>query len=192
MTGSVNLRDVFFDDPAAAAEAISAAVLGRPGGIGDVLRRMPEATRAGALTRFTEAAEGLLTQDVTEVFCAGWSRHRDIRAAALESLADPEAKRTVGLAAHTLALNHEPSIELRFGQQKLATVSLQIHLEAVIRSLQVTVRAGRLVAVGAGTCDVGGTLGVGGVTVAQRQRPLSLLLPLTVHLGNGWPLVDGA
>ncbi|HEY0530224.1 MAG TPA: hypothetical protein VGD29_01340 [Actinoplanes sp.] len=189
MTGAVDLRALFFDDPSEAAEAMATAVLGQPGGdMAGVVRAMPEAVRKAALTRVTDAATGLLEQDVTAVFCNGWQKHNDIRAAAWASLADPETTRRVGLATHAISLKHEPSVELRLGGQTLATVALRVQLEVLVKSLQAVVRTGRLVGVDAGTCDIDGSLAIGGRVVARRQ--VSLLLPLTVQLGRGWLLVD--
>ncbi|MBM2614919.1 hypothetical protein JIG36_05020 [Actinoplanes sp. LDG1-06] len=63
MTGTVDLRTLLFDDPAGAADALAATVLGQPGGDMDgAVRAMPEAARKAALTRLTEAATGLLEQ----------------------------------------------------------------------------------------------------------------------------------
>ncbi|MBM2614918.1 hypothetical protein JIG36_05015 [Actinoplanes sp. LDG1-06] len=78
-------------------------------------------------------------------------------------------------------------MELHLSGRRLAAVTLQIQLEILVRSLQAVIKAGRLIAVGAGTCDVDGSLAIGGMPAARRQ--MSLPLPLTVNLGDGWPLV---
>jgi hypothetical protein len=191
MSSAVDLRTLLFDDPAGAAGVISAAVLGEPGGkVGDVVRGLPEAAQKGALNRVTEAATGLLEKDVTEVFCAGWQKHTEIQAAARASLAEPDAPREAGLATHSLALHHEPSVELRLSGTTLATLTLQVQLDVLVRSLKAIIKAGRLVGVAAGTCDIDGSLAVNGMNVAQRQ--ISLPLSLAVQLkGDGWRLVDG-
>jgi hypothetical protein len=190
MTGAVDLRSLFFDDSAGAAEAMTAALFDHPGGdMGGTVRALPEVARKAALTRLTEAATGLLEQDVTEVFCTGWQKHTALLVAAKDSLTDPDAKRRVGLATHAISFSHEPAVELHADNRKLAELKLGIKLEVVVKGLQAVIQAGRLVAVEAGTCDVDATLTIAGATVAHR--PMSLPLPLTVRLGEGWPLVPG-
>jgi hypothetical protein len=192
MTGAVNLRDLLFDDPARAADRMSAALLGRSDGdVGSAVGALPDAAKKAALSRLTEAADGLLAQDVTEVFCAAWSKHTRITDAARATLAQPGEQRKVGLARHAASFAHEPGIDLWIGDQKLATVTLQIQLELVITGLEGGIRAGRLVEVGAGSCDVDGSFAISGRPVAQRQLTMPLRLMIRLPAG-GWPLVDGA
>ena len=189
MTGAVDLRDLFFDNPDEAAEAMTAAVLGKPGDeIGTFLEGMPAAAKKAALTRLTDAATGLLNQDVTDIFGNAWRKHETIRNAAEATVAQPGTERKVNLATHAVSFAHEPCVELWIGDRKIATVTLQAQLELLIKSFEAVIKAGRLIGVRAGTCDIDASLTVSGMPVAQRQ--MTLQLPLMLRLRNGWPLVD--
>jgi hypothetical protein len=192
MTGAVNLRDLLFDDPARAADTMSAAMLGKPDGdVGTAVGALPDVAKKAALSRLTEAADGLLAQDVTDVFCNGWRKHTRMVDAARATLAQPGERREVNLDRHATSFAHEPGVELWAGDQKLATLTLQIQLELVINGVKCGIRAGRLVDVGAGSCEGDGSLAIAGMHVTQRQfaMPLRLMIRLPAE---GWPLVDGA
>jgi hypothetical protein len=185
----VDLRALFFDNPAEAAGAVSAAVLGTSGDdIGKTLGSMPDTAKKAVLTRVGDAATGLLEQDVTDVFANAWRKHTVIRSAAEATLAEPGAERKVNLATHTVSFAHEPSVEVRLGDRTIATVTLQVQLELLIKGLEAVIKAGRLTEVRAGTCDVDAALTIAGRPVAQRQ--IALPLPLAIRLRNGWLLVD--
>jgi hypothetical protein len=189
MSGTVDLRTLFFDDPGEASEALAAAMLGKPGDeIGTTLGGMPAAARKAAVSRLTDAATGLLEQDVTDIFGNAWRKHEAIRAAAQATLDEPGSERKVDLATHAIAFAHEPSVELRIGDRKVATVALQIQLDLLVKGLLGVIKNGRLMRLQGGVCDVDGSLTVAGMQVAQRQ--VTLQLPLSLRLRTGWPLLD--
>ncbi|GAA0448747.1 hypothetical protein Ade02nite_61570 [Paractinoplanes deccanensis] len=187
MTDVVDLRGLFFDDPADAAGAMTGALTADD--LGGVLSGMPEAARKATLSRIGDAAAGLLELDLTEILCSGWGRHGQVLAAARAGMAEPETQRRVALAAHAISVVHRPSLEVHVGAQTTATVPLEVRLEMVIRGLQAVVRAGRLAGVEAGTCDIDGSLSIAGRPLVRRRA--SLALPMIVHLPNGWPLAEG-
>ena len=190
-THAVDLRTVLFDDPGEAAATMTAALLaGEPGEeIGGALRGMPDAAREAVLDRVGTAAAGLLEQNVTDIVGAAWRKHAALRDAALATLADPGTVREPELATHTVSFAHEPAVEIRMGEQVVATVTVQVQVEMRIACLTVTVRRGRLTAIRAGTAELEAVVALMGREVVRRRAVLDL--PVALPLGRGIPLLAG-
>ena len=80
---------------------------------------------------------------------------------------------------------------------RVTTVNFELDLEFEIKALVATVRAGHLVSLHSGHCDLSATLSAEAVRLASRRQqfPLPVLVhwPLLPHLGEGAdPLPYGA
>lgn len=189
MNGSATtLRSIFFDSPADARAALVAAL--ESGGDAEEVRgalgQTPEAARTAVLKEVARAAEEILELDVTDIFEQAWRRTAALRAAATTTLTEPDSEQIVALAAHTMSLDHIPQIEVQVDDNPVATITLGVRLEMMVRGLVVAVRGGLLTAVLAGSCDITGTLTVAGLQVWQGA--VSLELPPALRPGSGIPL----
>jgi hypothetical protein len=187
MTQAVDLRTILFEDPSRAAETVAAALVdANPQDLDGALGRMPDAAKRAVLDRVGAAAGGLLELDVTDILGMAWRKHTALLQAAAATLAEPGSTREVQMASHAVSFGHEPGVELWLGDRKIATVDLRIGLELRLRAVTACLRQGRLVEVGAGSCDAEGTLTVMGSEVARRQ--VTINLPLALRLGRGLDL----
>jgi hypothetical protein len=132
-------------------------------------------------------ARGLLDLDLGDLVLAGWRKYADLIAAAKRTLADPDTPEVMELASHRVTSTHHPSVDLLLDDVRVASVRFELTVEFLLKGLVTTMRAGRLVAVSGGSCDVTATLAAEGSQLAKREAHLQL--PLVIRLGDGIPLL---
>lgn len=176
--------DVLFnpgeDRPVALAHQLTS-----PDGVdlGRALANVPASLHEAAIRETTKAATGLLEVDLVGCLVSGWQKHRDVIAAAHRSVAVPGSIELVDLATHQITATQRPAVNLLVGEQRLATVELGVSVVFDISALVAGIRAGRMVAVHSGRCDVTASLAVQNTTVISRQ--VHLELPGIIPLGQG-------
>jgi hypothetical protein len=127
-------------------------------------------------------ALGLVAQTTRDLVVAGWRKQGQLAAAAERTAANPGTSELVELATHRVSSVHHPYVELLVNDVRVTTVNFELDLEFEIKALVATMRAGHLVSLHSGDCDLSATLAAEGVQLASRRAQLEL--PLIVR----WPL----
>jgi hypothetical protein len=89
----------------------------------------------------------------------------------------------VELASQRIRSRHRPFVDVLVNDVHMATVSLELDLEFLIKTLVASVRGGKVVNLRSGSCEATATLAVEGIQVASRRA--SFELPLVIR----WPLL---
>ena len=138
------------------------------------LRRLPRPTREAAVLEAAGAAAGLLDGDLIGMLVAGWRTHRDLAGAARRTLAAPASTELVNLVDHQVTTTQQPSVAVLVDGRQVTTIQVSLSVEFDIGALVAGVKAGRLVAVHAGHCDVTATLGIQGTDVLTKHARFDL------------------
>ena len=166
-----------------ATEALAGEIFpaGADRNLARALAIFPETTRRAAVREATAAAAKLLDVDLVGVLVAGWREHRDITSAARRTLAAPGRSDLVSLATHQVTMSQQPYVNVLVDRQQVATVRLGLSLVFDVNALVAGIRAGRLVAIHTGYCDVTATLAVQGRNVLTKPARIQLpgVIPLT-------------
>lgn len=166
-----------------AAGALARHILAAPTGLDRAVERLPQPTRQAAVREAAAAAAGLLDVDLDGMLLRGWRAHRDLTGAARRTLAHPGSTELVDLARHQVTVAQEPSVAVLVDGRQVATIDLGLSLDFDIKALVAGIKAGLLVAVHAGSCDVTATLAVQGTDVASASGHLDLPGVLRVSPG---------
>jgi len=182
---SITTLDLLFspgeDAPGALAHQILSA--GTGGNFRRGLENLPKATREAAIREAATTAAGLLKVDLVGLLVAGWRTHHDLTAAARKTLAAPGSTELVDLVTHQITTTQQPSVSVLVDGRQVATLQLGLSIVCDVRALLAGIRAGRLVAIHCGRCDVTVTLAIEGTDVVTRQAHLEL--SGVVPLGRG-------
>ena len=136
------------------------------------------------------AAAGLLDVDLDGLLLAGWRAHRDLTGAARRTLAVPGSTELVDLIRHQVSVAQEPSVAVLVDGRQVATIQLGLSVDFDISALVAGIKAGLLVAVHAGTCDVTATLAIQGTDVLTATSHLDL--PGVMRVSPGIALLPAA
>jgi hypothetical protein len=169
------------DKPAAIAQRLRSADIG--GEIRDALDRLPPLTRETAVSQISSAAAELLNVNLADVVADGWRRHADLTAAARRTLAVPGSTDLVDLASHRVTAGQEPYVSLLVDGHRIATVRFELSLVFEISALLAEVRAGRLVALHSGRCEVTGALAIQDINTITRQAHVDIPGMIPLHEG---------
>jgi hypothetical protein len=185
--GPGTATNLLFGPGANAAEALARQILSAPTGLDEALERLPQATRQAAVREAAAAAAGLLDVDLDGLLLAGWRAHRDLTGAARRTLAVPGSTELVDLIRHQVSVAQEPSVAVLVDGRQVATIQLGLSVEFDISALVAGIKAGLLVAVHAGSCDVTATLAIQGTGVLTATSHLDL--PSVMRVSPGIPLL---
>ena len=172
--GPGTATNLLFGPGANAAEALAQQILSAPTGLDRALERLPETTRQAAVREAAAAAAGLLDVDLDGLLLAGWRAHRDLTGAARRTLAVPGSTELVDLIRHQVSVAQEPSVAVLVDGRQVATIQLGLSVDFDISALVAAIKAGLLVAVHAGSCDVTATLAMQGTDVLTANSHLDL------------------
>jgi hypothetical protein len=177
-----------FDQPRDSVKALAKA-LKEAGVVATATAGLSNLTRAGLDAiggRIASIAHDLIDIEFEELILEGWRRLGDLDAAAKRTR-DAGTSEVVDLAAHHISSAHDPRVELRVDGVPAATVKFELEMEFALHAVGATVRAGRLIALDAGQCDVEGSLVADGTQLAKRSGRFEL--PALIRVGNGIPLL---
>ena len=159
------------------------------GSLDSTLGLVAQTTRDAAGDQVAAVADGVLALDLGDLVIAGWRKQGQLAAAAERTAANPGTSELVELATHRVSSVHHPYVELFVNDKRVTTVDFDLDLEFEIKALVATVRAGHLVSLHSGDCDLSATLTAKGVRLASRRQQFSLPVvvrwPLLLHLGGG-------
>jgi hypothetical protein len=182
-TGPDTATELLFGPAAHAAEALAEKILSADAELDKTLQRVPEATRKAAVREAAAAAAGLLDVKLDGLLLSGWRIHRDLTGAARRTLTAPGSTELVDLIRHQVTATQGPSVAVLVDGRQVATIQLGLTVEFDISALVAGVKAGLLVAVHAGSCDVTATLAIQGTVVQTASTHLDLPAALAVSPG---------
>ena len=175
--GPGTAANLLFGPAAKTAEALAGQLQ-----LDRALDQLPEATRKAAVREAAAAAAGLLDVDLD-----GWRMHHDLAGAARRTLATPGSTELVDLVRHQVSVSQEPSVAVVVDGRQVGTIELGLDVEFDITALVAGIKAGLLVAVHAGSCDVTATLAIQGTDVLTATSHLDL--PGVMRVSPGIPLL---
>jgi hypothetical protein len=165
--------------PQALARQITSATTGA--NLDRALRHLPQATREAAVREAATTGAALLDVDLTGLLLAAWRTHRKLVGAARSTLAAPGSTELVDLTDHQVTTTQQPSVEVLVDGRRVATLHLSLSIVFDVSVLVAGIKAGRLVALHSGRCDVTATLTIQGTDVLTKSAHLDLpgVIPLT-------------
>ena len=169
------------DKPAAIAQRLRSADLA--GDIRAALDGLPPLTRETAVGQVSSAAAELLNINLADVVADGWRKHADLTAAARRTLAAPRSTDLVDLASHRVTAGQEPYVSLLVDGHRVATVRFGLSLDFEISALLAEVKAGMLVALHSGRCEVTGALAIQDINTISRQAHVDIPGMIPLHEG---------
>ena len=178
--GPGTAANLLFGPAAKTAEALQP---GLDRALDRALDQLPETTRKAAVREAAAAAAGLLDVDLDGLLLAGWRMHHDLAGAARRTLATPGSTELVDLVRHQVSVSQEPSVAVVVDGRQVGTIELGLDVEFDITALVAGIKAGLLVAVHAGSCEVTATLAVQGAEVQSASTHLDLPAALRVSPG---------
>jgi hypothetical protein len=169
------------DKPAAIAQQLRSADLGED--IRSALDSLPPLTRETAVGQVSSAAAELLNISLADVAAEAWRKHADLTAAARRTLAAPGSTDLVDLAAHRVIAGQEPYVSLLIDGHRVATVRFGLSLVFEVSALLAEVKAGRLVAIHSGRCEVTGALAIQDINTITKQADVDMPGMIPLHQG---------
>lgn len=168
------------DSQEAIADRIESA---DPENLDRALEGLPKATREAAVREVAAATAGLLNVNLIDMLVAGWRKHHDLTSAARRTLAAPGSTELVQLATHQVTEAQQPYVSVLVDGHRVAILNLDLSVVFDISALLAGIRAGRLVALHSGHCDIIATLALEGTDIVTRRAHLDL--PGVISLGQG-------
>jgi hypothetical protein len=147
---------------------------GSGGDLDRALKKLPPLTRDAAAREVTTATAELLDINLIDVLLRGWREYADLTSAARRTLAAPGTTELVSLASHRVTMSQQPSVAVLVDGRQVANLRLGLSLVFEVKAVLARVRAGRLVAVISGSCDVTATLAIDDIDIVSKQAHLEL------------------
>jgi hypothetical protein len=169
------------DKTAAIAQRLRSADIGAD--IRGALDRLPPLTREAAVGQTSSAAAELLDVNLADVVADGWRKHADLTAAARRTLTARGSTDLVDLASHRVTAGQEPYVSLLVDGHRVATVRFGLSLVFEISAVLAEVKAGRLVALHSGRCEVTGALAIQDSNTITRQAHVDMPGMIPLHEG---------
>jgi hypothetical protein len=189
LTASVFLFGESGDSGQALAQTLQET--GVMGTLGTTLERLSQAGRLAVHQQVAADATPLLEHDLGDLVIAGWRKWSKLAEAAQHTGANPGSSEIVELATHRITSVHRPSIKVLINNVQVTTLNFELEVDFVIKALSATVRAGRIVSLHSGACNVTARLTAEGVQLAQRKGHLDMATlvrwPLSLHPGGTDP-----
>lgn len=140
--------------------------------------------------RVAEALQGQLSTDVGDLVLQGWRKWRELVAAAERSRDAPGQHEEVVLTEHTITSTHRPAVDVIVDGSLVATLTFELTVSLMLRSVIAIVEKGRLTALRGGDVLAGACVSLEGQTLARGECHIAV--GVLVGLGNGVALVSGA
>jgi hypothetical protein len=158
------------------AGGVAAQVLRSVGGLSS-------AARHEVKQQVAVVASGVLDLDVIDLVVGGWRKHAALVEAARRTLAVPGTEQVVDLASHRITSVHRPYLTVLIDDVQVAKIDFELTVVFDVKALVAVVRAGRLVALRGGQCEVAATFAAEGILLAQQRRQLDLNARLPLGAG---------
>jgi hypothetical protein len=155
--------------------------------LGGVLDNLPHAIHEAAAGQMAGAAAQLLDVNLVDVLIGAWRLHEELIKAARRSLQAPGGVTLQDLLPFQLSVTQDPYIDVLVDDRSVARIQFSLTLEYEVRAMLPEIRAGRLVALHDGHCDVTATLAIENQQIASRSMRFEL--PGAIRLGAGLRLL---
>ncbi len=175
--------DLLFGPGASASEALAKQILPADANLDRTLKHLPQPTREAAVHEAATEAAALLDADLLGLLVAGWRAHHDLADAAKRTLAAPGSTELVDLIKHQITTTQQPSVSVLVDGDQVAILRFTLSVVFDIGTVVAGIRAGLLVAIHSGRCDVTATLNFQGTDVLTTRTHLEL--PGLIKLGPG-------
>ena len=129
----------------------------------------------------------VLDIDLVGVLVEGWNKSRELRKYRDAEAYPPDEVVVAALSKHRLESKHTPHLELVVADRPIGKLHFQIDLALVLESVQLTIRAGRIMRIATGKTSGTGTIRCEGAIVGQKEQKLGSL-PGQIDLGSGIPI----
>ena len=155
--------------------------------LGGALDNLPHAIREAAAGQIAGAAAQLLDVNLVDVLIGAWRLHEGLIKAARRSLQAPGGVTLQDLLPFQVSVTQDPYIDVLVDDRSVARIQFSLTLEYEVRAMLPEIRAGRLVALHDGHCDVTATLAIEDQQIASRSMRFEL--PGAIRLGRGLRLL---
>jgi hypothetical protein len=155
--------------------------------LGGVLDGLPRAVQEAAAGQVAGAAAQLLDVDLVDVLTGAWRLHQELIRAARRSLQAGGGITLQDLLPFGVSVTQDPYIDILVDDHPVARVQFSLTLEYDIRAMLPEIRAGRLVALHDGHCEVTVILAIEEQQVASQS--MTFELPGVIRLGGGLRLL---
>jgi hypothetical protein len=130
----------------------------------------------------TRALTAIFDRDLGDPILWAWRTHRDLKEAAIATLAGTGSPEYVTLAKHEISSIHHPEVDVTVDQQAPVTITFDLTLLFKLESLRLTVQSGLLIGLSPGACSVEVILGGHGLDFT-RSAKYALQELVTLHTG---------
>jgi hypothetical protein len=175
--------DLLFGPGANASQALAKQILPADANLDRALKHLPQPAREAAAHEAATEAAALLDADLLGLLVAGWRAHHDLADAARRTLAAPGSTELVDLIKHQITTTQRPSVSVLVDGDQVATLRFTLSVVFDIGTVVAGIRAGLLVAIHSGRCDVTATLNFQGTDVLTTRTHLEL--PGLIKLAPG-------
>lgn len=184
-TGGPTIRSILARDRAELATTIGAAVAqaAARGDFGAGVQPLPRPAIGLAARATADAAIDLAEVDLGSILIAAWRAQRQVVAAARRTATPPPTEASVTLGRQEVSGAFRPTIELLVDDRPAATIHITIGIVLRVETPVVTLRGGRLVAIGIGGTEAVASLAIEGREIARQTRRRAARLDL--DFGSG-------
>ena len=154
------------------------AVLGADGlaALTERIRRVVEddvkpAARIQSVAMLQRAVAGKLAEeahiDILGLLADGWNKAAELDDCRKRSAQSPQATMIVTLGAHTISRDLKPEIVVSYGAVQRFPVDVSLTVAGTFEGVELALKAGRIISVGSGQCDVSVRFSVAGKAVGK-------------------------
>lgn len=125
-----------------------------------------------------------LDVNLAGIIFSAWKKYQRLQEYRDPAKHPPDETILVPLAEHTIESVHRPHVDIMVNEASIGRFEFEIRLALRLEGVILTVRGGKIRAIGAGRCRAEGSLKCAGVTVVERQTG-NFELPSAIDLGDG-------
>ncbi len=186
----LSAKDLLFDSNAGVAAKTREKMEKEPAGV-DLRAELAKKSR---LIKWDVVAHVLLDRAVemsdiplAKILLPAWKKYREIEKFADPQSYPPEDTELVSLVEHTVQTEHKSSLEILFKGVEVKVIDFTVATELTLEGVVLQIRAGRVMAIEAGSVKGKASLAMESKIVLERPfAPISL--PGKIDLGEGLPL----
>jgi hypothetical protein len=171
---SLNLRTLFsFPDPAATAVPSNKwqEFQSRLG------REIKTIKWPAAMPDLASKIGELFNVELPDLLVSSWKKARELQETLEESRKSPGEIIVLNLAEHEIANEYHPYIEIRIAGMPLPKkIEFEVQIVTALKGINLKIQAGTITEIQAGSCDFGGKIKYGDLTIAEKKLgPIELL-----------------
>ncbi|MBM4261553.1 MAG: hypothetical protein FJ145_08985 [Deltaproteobacteria bacterium] len=129
-------------------------------------------------------AKDLLDVDIAWVVVSGWGKYRELMEYAIADRHNPRDTHLVPLSKHTMTVDYNPFLEVRYDGQPLGKVVFDVQLTFDLEGFVLTLQDSKIRKVRTGSCAAQGKIEFAGHCLVEKSLT-KIALPNVVNLGEG-------